>query len=220
MKLKPHSEGEFVKESLVAAVWCRFVFKIHLIGFYWYDVLTKNASLASEETTDVANISQLWTSVCGNPFSVQANMVLQEVRTWMRKLLSWGRRFHCLTSLSISGKLNKGSQFSPAGETPPSAHRTPVVTPAKFSLRLNSDSPCGQETKWPTAPLEGPSAPTRYYKQAPNMNIFAFSDMRWRSTETRCEIILLEQASFVLSSKQLFSPFSELSCASRLTLCC
>ena len=25
-----------------------------------------------EETTDVANISQLWTSVCGNPFSVQA----------------------------------------------------------------------------------------------------------------------------------------------------
>ena len=32
----------------------------------------------------------------------------------------------------FGGKLNKGIQFSPAGETPPppSAHRTPVVTPA------------------------------------------------------------------------------------------
>ena len=34
MKLTPHSEEEFVKESLVVVVWCRFVLKIHLIGSY------------------------------------------------------------------------------------------------------------------------------------------------------------------------------------------
>ena len=73
----------------------------------------------------------------------------------------------------FGGKLNKGIQFSPAGETPPSAHRTPVVTPATpWGWTLTLHWPRAKMTHGP--PQERAVSPTRYYKQAPNMKSVLF----------------------------------------------
>ena len=51
----------------------------------------------------------------------------------------------------FSGKLNKGSQFSPAGETPPQCSQDPCGDPS-HSLRLNSDPPLAKRQNDPRPP--------------------------------------------------------------------
>ena len=83
----------------------------------------------------------------------------------------------------FSGKLNKGSQFSPPLENPPQCSQDPCGDPS-HSLRLNSDPPLAKRQNDPRPPLRrGPSHLQGNISKSSTWNL-CFFPTNWRLNQT------------------------------------